>query len=67
MIGNPVLRHRDTAAYLGVSIATLYNIRKDPAMKFPPVVRITSNLLIGWAIKDLDAWVESRKQQEREA
>lgn len=56
-----VLRRRAAAAYIGVHVNTLYNLRKtDPT--FPPEVRITK-VSVGWRKCDLDAWIDSRRSK----
>lgn len=54
-----ILRRLAAAAYIGVHVNTLYNLRKqDPT--FPAEVRITK-VSVGWRKCDLDAWLESRR------
>jgi predicted DNA-binding transcriptional regulator AlpA len=60
-VKSPVLRRRDAAAYLGVSLRTLRNLMTKPG--FPAHVQIT-DLLIGWFQHDLDAWLASRKVEK---
>jgi predicted DNA-binding transcriptional regulator AlpA len=60
-VKSPVLRRRDAAAYLGVSLRTLRNLMTTPG--FPAHVQITE-LLLGWFQADLDAWLESRKVEK---
>lgn len=56
--GNPVLRRREAAAYVGMSTSLLLQVRKaDPT--FPVPIMITETL-IGWRRHELDAWLDAR-------
>lgn len=56
--GNPVLRRREAAAYVGMSTSLLLLVRReDPT--FPEAIKITETL-IGWRQADLDVWLDAR-------
>ncbi|MDN3559127.1 helix-turn-helix transcriptional regulator [Vreelandella neptunia] len=57
-IAPAVLRYKDTAAYLGVCVNTVRNMKDAPG--FPRPIRITHRS-VGYRKADLDAWLESRQ------
>ncbi len=56
-----IKRTKAAAAYIGVSLSTLKNLRKRE--EFPPPIRLSTNA-IGWKTEDLDAWLEIRRGQK---
>ena len=52
--GDPLLRVKQTLAYLNVGRTTLYSWQKKRG--FPPPIRITCRC-IGWRRSEIDAWL----------
>lgn len=57
-VNSPYRRKEPCAEYLGVSVPKFDIMRKDP--QFPKPVRLPGRILL-WDIRELAAWVESRK------
>lgn len=53
-----VLRRKAAAAYLGICLSTLENMKQQPG--FPRPIQITPRS-VGYRKADLDAWLESRQ------
>jgi predicted DNA-binding transcriptional regulator AlpA len=54
-----ILRRKHSAAYIGVCVNTLENLKAEPT--FPRPIQI-SRRSVGYLRTDLDAWLESRRQ-----
>jgi prophage regulatory protein len=54
-----ILRRKHSAAYIGVCVNTLENLKAEPT--FPRPIQI-SRRSVGYLRADLDAWLESRRQ-----
>lgn len=57
---SPVLRIDQVAELLGCSIKHIQNLQK--AGELPPRTRV-SDRIIGWRESDLEAWLESRREE----
>jgi prophage regulatory protein len=57
-----IIRPKDLANMLSLSISTLYKINNEG--KLPPKVKISSNA-VGWLRSDIEDWLASRKQAKR--
>jgi prophage regulatory protein len=53
-----ILRPKQVAAYLSVSLATLWRINQRD--DFPKKIRL-SEKTVGWLEEDISAWLEKRK------
>jgi len=52
-----ILRPRELASYVGLSLATLWRLRK--AQSLPEPIRLSTNC-VGWRISVIDAWLATR-------
>jgi prophage regulatory protein len=59
LIAPAILRRKHSAAYIGVCVNTLENLKAEPT--FPRPIQI-SRRSVGYLRADLDAWLESRRQ-----
>lgn len=57
---SPVLRTEQVAELLGCSIKHIQNLQK--AGKLPPRTRV-SERIIGWRESDLEAWLQSNREE----
>lgn len=58
-LNNPTLRLKDAAAYLGISLCSLWRLeQKDTA--FPKKIRLTARCCV-YRKADLEAYLESKK------
>lgn len=55
-----VLRRKQVAAMLGVSINTLWRLGKQPESGFPAPLQLGARS-VGFLKADIDAWLASRK------
>lgn len=60
-----ILRWRQVADMLGLSIATLRRLAKDPDSGFPQPIPIGAQA-VGIDLDELEAWIESRKGARNE-
>lgn len=58
-----LIRPRDLAEKLSISLATLYRMKKDG--KLPPQVKIHERA-VGWKVSDIEEWIDTRKIAEPE-
>ena len=56
----PLLSVNRLADFLGVSVVTLWRMRK--AAGFPKPIRISDRLL-GWRVSEIQNWLDSRQGQ----
>jgi predicted DNA-binding transcriptional regulator AlpA len=54
-----VLTSRETARFTGIALPTLYRLAREG--KVPAPIQISGNRY-GWQIRDLIAWIESRRR-----
>ena len=59
-----ILRPRELAGYVGLSLATLWRLRRTGAL--PEPIRLSANC-VGWRVSVVDAWLATRAQTGREA
>jgi prophage regulatory protein len=57
-----ILRPRELAAYIGLSLATLWRLRRAGAL--PEPIRLSPGC-VGWRISIVDRWLASRAQANR--
>ena len=57
-MNNRIVRPRELAKKLSISIATLYRMKK--AGELPPQVKIHERA-VGWKVSDIEEWLDSRK------
>jgi predicted DNA-binding transcriptional regulator AlpA len=55
-----LLRPRDVAEYLGVSVVTIWRMRRRG--DFPEPIRISPGA-VGWRAADIEAWLRSRDRR----
>jgi len=53
-----ILRPKQVAQYLALSLATLWRLSKED--DFPKKVQL-SQRSVGWYLEDIDAWLKKRK------
>ncbi len=52
-----ILRPRELAGYVGLSLATLWRLRRTQSL--PEPIRLSKNC-VGWRISVIDAWLATR-------
>jgi prophage regulatory protein len=57
-----ILRPRELAGYVGLSLATLWRLRR--AGSLPEPIRLSANC-VGWRTSTVDAWLETRAEARR--
>ena len=57
-----LIRDKQVAAKLGVSLVTLWRMRQDPQVGFPQKIQISKGVG-GTRVADLTAWLETRAAQ----
>lgn len=57
-----LLRRKEAAAYLNVSVSYLRRLEGDPKREKPKVIKLSNNV-IRYRVGDLDAWKEARTQR----
>lgn len=57
-----ILRPRELADYVGLSLATLWRLRR--AGSLPEPIRLSPNC-VGWRISTADAWLSARAEASR--
>jgi prophage regulatory protein len=57
-----ILRPRELASYIGLSLATLWRLRR--AGSLPEPIRLSPNC-VGWRVSVIDAWLVARAAAER--
>lgn len=58
---NLLIRPRDLAEKLSISLATLYRMKK--AGELPPQVKIHERA-VGWKVSDIKEWLDERQKEE---
>ncbi|MCC7097481.1 MAG: AlpA family phage regulatory protein [Thermomonas sp.] len=58
-----VLRRREAARRAGISLSTVYRLRR--AGQFPQPVRLGCRA-VGFLVSDIDAWIDARIAESRE-
>ena len=54
-----ILRPRNAARHVAISISSLYRWEADPDMGFPKRIRLSANSS-GWLRHELDSWLAAR-------
>jgi predicted DNA-binding transcriptional regulator AlpA len=54
-----LVRDKELAARLGVSLVTLWRMRQDPALEFPQKIQISKGIG-GTRLSDVSTWLERR-------
>jgi predicted DNA-binding transcriptional regulator AlpA len=65
MAGGEYLTADDLLARFGIGRSTLYEWRRDPAMRFPKPVRLTRRT-VRWRREDVEGW-EAERQGPRKS
>lgn len=59
-----ILRPRELAGYIGLSLATLWRLRRTGSL--PEPIRLSPNC-VGWRTSVIDSWLAARAHGNREA